>query len=283
MNKEKIIPNKTEVLIFSKYGHKTKPIMKGIIVNSKDSGDLSVHGSSWSVQIYEVLGDDGVKYFGTQEDGFYDYYFRTRENYVDYLNQLINHNNDEINKLKEKNKELKELIKNEYLENKVLQMRKCSHLFVKLKYGHWTGGFHSSDYEYEPGIFQCVHCGLTNKYDKECNILKKYHYHIPMHYVYNKEIFNKTFSKRYSRKGFFDESVLNLISSEVLNTNYSQVLYKVANTVKPGGTKEEIFEIMKDLNTLISEGKCFIETNDINELIDRYKKEKVKMLKHEKK
>ena len=116
MNKENIIANGTEVYVFNRYGHETKPQTKGVIVRSKDSGDLSEHGSSWSVQVYEVLGEDGIKYFGVYGNSFlYDNYFRTKENYINYLNRLINHNNEEIEKLKEKNSDLEQIIINESL------------------------------------------------------------------------------------------------------------------------------------------------------------------------
>ena len=116
MNDDKIIANQTEVYIFSKYGFDTKPKMKGIIIKSKNSGDLSEHGSSWSVPIYEVLGDDGLNYYGVHGENFlYDNYFRTKQNYIKYLNGLIKHNNYEIDKLKENNIELEKIIENESL------------------------------------------------------------------------------------------------------------------------------------------------------------------------
>ena len=76
----------------------------------------------------------------------------------------------------------------EYLKNKELQMMKCNNLFVKLKEGYWVSGFHSLDYEYEPDIFKCVHCGLTNKYNEDCSVLKRHHIPIPINYLCNKEI-----------------------------------------------------------------------------------------------
>ena len=116
MNNENIIATGTEVYVFNRYGHETKPQTKGVIVRRKDSGDLSEHGSPWSVQVYEVLGEDGIKYFGVHGNNFlYDNYFRTKENYINYLNRLINHNNDEIDKLKEQNSELEQLIVSESL------------------------------------------------------------------------------------------------------------------------------------------------------------------------
>ena len=116
MINERIIPNGTEVLIFSRFGHETKPITTGVIVNSKDSGDLSTHGSPWSVQVYEVLGDNGLKYFGTCNNHFiYDDYFRTRENYINYLKRMIEYNNRKINELNDNNNELRLLIEKECL------------------------------------------------------------------------------------------------------------------------------------------------------------------------
>ena len=118
MEKEKIIPNGTEVLVFSKYGHKTKPKMKGVIVSSKDSGDLSQHGSSWSVQVYYVQGDDGIKYFGAYGNDLYDYYFRTKQNYINYLKWIIASNNKAIMDLQNKNEELLDLMKTNWFEEK---------------------------------------------------------------------------------------------------------------------------------------------------------------------
>ena len=119
MKKEKIIENGTEVLVFSKYGNPTMPKLKGIIVNSKDSGDLSQHGSPWSLQVYFVLGDDRITYFGTYGGSVIgDYYFRTKQNYIDYLNRLINGNNRAIIDLENKNKELRELMNINWFEEK---------------------------------------------------------------------------------------------------------------------------------------------------------------------
>ena len=115
MNTEIIIPNGTKVLIFSKYGYSTKPRMKGVIVDSEDSGDLSEHGSPWSVQIYEVLGDDGITYIC---GSIGDYYFRTEQDYIKYLNSLIAGNNRAIKNLQKNNIELKELMKINWFEEK---------------------------------------------------------------------------------------------------------------------------------------------------------------------
>ena len=116
MNDEKIIPNGTEVYVFNKYGHKTKPIMKGIVVSSKDSGNLSQHGSPWSVQVYDVQGENGIEYFGAYGNDLYNYYFRTKENYINYLNWLISCNNNQIKELKKENNELRELMKTNWFE-----------------------------------------------------------------------------------------------------------------------------------------------------------------------
>ena len=50
------------------------------------------------------------------------------------------------------------------LELKRKEMLQCNHLFVKLRDEEVYGGFHSTDYEYEPSIIKCVHCELTNYY-----------------------------------------------------------------------------------------------------------------------
>lgn len=52
----------------------------------------------------------------------------------------------------------------EYGKNKETQMKKCQHLFLKLKKGEYYGGFNSSDCEYDPCIVICLKCWLTNKF-----------------------------------------------------------------------------------------------------------------------
>jgi len=108
---EKIIPNGTEVLIF-KYVREWGPnqddenYVVGIVQSSKTSDDLSIHGSSHYVQIYEVLGNDGNRYTGTYGNGLIgNSFFRTKGDQVEILKRKISHNKETITKLQEKNNE----------------------------------------------------------------------------------------------------------------------------------------------------------------------------------
>ena len=53
---DKIMPNGTEVLIFYDFkgqsrGANEREFVKGVVVNSRESNDLSYHGSAWYEQI----------------------------------------------------------------------------------------------------------------------------------------------------------------------------------------------------------------------------------------
>lgn len=59
---DKIIPNGTEVLIFYDFkgqsrGANEREFVKGVVVNSRESNDLSYHGSAWYEQIYNVIDE----------------------------------------------------------------------------------------------------------------------------------------------------------------------------------------------------------------------------------
>ena len=123
-----IIPNGTEVLIFKYirgWGSRQDDenyISKGIIKSSKQSEDLSYHGSPWYEQIYEVLGEDGKEYTGTYGNGSEfngDMFFRTIEHQINVVNLKISDNEEKILKLKEKNNEY--LKKIAILENELKQ------------------------------------------------------------------------------------------------------------------------------------------------------------------
>ena len=162
------------------------------------------------------------------------------------------------------------------------EMEKCNHLFVLLKKGEVVGGFHSSDYYYDQNIVECVHCGLTNKFIKiEERFLEpgsNYTHNtlFPSHYnerTLETGMFLEIFKDAYRRGGkAFDESVINLISKEPLYTTHSGFLYKMALTINPNGSYEELFQIMKELWQIETrEEKLQLLTLDkAEELIKRY-------------
>ena len=97
------------------------------------------------------------------------------------------------------------------------------------------------------------------------------------------EMFNKIFSKSYTRGDkSFNNNDLNLISKEKLYICNPKLLYDLALIINPDANNEEIFEIMKKLNSLESYSEK-IRLNTVEQssnLLERYYKykEKVKKL-----
>ncbi len=113
---DKILENGTEVLIFNYISgglyKDMEHYIRGNIIKSEMSDDLSYHGSPWYVVNYTVLGEDGNEYFGNYgEHTLGDNYFMTEEDYINYLKGSIQINNERILKIKEENNELEEMIK----------------------------------------------------------------------------------------------------------------------------------------------------------------------------
>ena len=109
---DKIISNGTEVLIFSENKNNDSKILekkksiKGVIISSKKSEDLSYHGSPWYEQIYTVLGDNGKTYeatYGSANSLIGNVYILTVDHYIKYINHLIEENNKIFSLLKSKN------------------------------------------------------------------------------------------------------------------------------------------------------------------------------------
>ena len=115
---EKMLENGTEVLIFkyiSGWGlnQDIKHYIRGTIIKSEMSKDLSHHGSPWNVINYTVLGEDEIEYFGNYgHHTLGSSFFMTEEDYVCYLNRKIELNNEKIIEIENENNELEELIKN---------------------------------------------------------------------------------------------------------------------------------------------------------------------------
>lgn len=166
------------------------------------------------------------------------------------------------------------------------EMKNCEHLFVVLKKGQETFGFHSSDYTKEADAVECVHCGLTNKF-KALEFLLSENYNeftksfsgmIPSFTRYNKrtlesEMFDKIFEKFYTRgMKSFNNSRLNLISDEVLYTEHPGLLYKLALLINSEGNNKDIFEIMKKLHSIENEQERIrlYSIDQAQELLNRY-------------
>lgn len=110
---EKIIPNGTEVLIFfnSKNDYEEERFIKGVIISSKESEDLSYHGSPWYVQIYKVQDENGQIYEATHQSPLFGaFYIRTIEGYLAYLEYKIKENQKKINDIENENMNLSNII-----------------------------------------------------------------------------------------------------------------------------------------------------------------------------
>ena len=167
------------------------------------------------------------------------------------------------------------------------EMEECNHLFVKIQEGNWTGGFHSSDYDYTPCTVRCLKCGLTNyhinmdiilrkKYSKVLKRINPYKYYL---LDVNDDIFRKQFGNINNYKCDLKD-ILNLISDEVLPTLDSISLYQMAKQISPNATNEELFEIMKDLFELeqTDENINSSYASQMGMLIDKYKNVRTKKL-----
>ncbi len=165
----------------------------------------------------------------------------------------------------------------EYAERRREEMENCDHLFVKLKEGESSVGFHSSDYYYDPAHVECVHCGMTNRFMPFEEMDNRGRYH-PKKTI-ETQVFEKTFRGSYLRGGkSFDESSFHLISPEILPSYHPGLLYQMALQINPEGTNEELFEIMKQLHTLETRQEILrLKTLDQTEdLIKRYKSKVLK-------
>ncbi len=146
-----------------------------------------------------------------------------------------------------------EIIKQKLLQKRT-EMEKYDHLFVKTQEGYWTGGFHSSDYEYTPCTVKCLKCGLTNYHinmdvilrDKYSNALKQINTSKYYWYMVNDEVFRKQFGNIAGQDRDSD-GILNLISEEILPATNPMDLYQTAIKTNPDASNNELFEIMKEL------------------------------------
>lgn len=156
-------------------------------------------------------------------------------------------------------------------KKRIQEMKNCNHLFVLLA--------SKDNLEFEDNFcenkVECVHCGLTNKY---ITLEDEFFFHYSLGYGYNNvtletKVFNEVFEKSFDRKNrTFDDSVINLISTEELPTNHPDLLYNLAKYINPDGTNEELFSIMKKLHELEtdSEKELLIDINNSHSLYNRY-------------
>lgn len=109
---DKIIQNGTEVLIFYDFkglgrGSNERDFVKGVVVSSRESNDLSYHGSAWYEQIYNVVDENGRNYEATYGNAYVGSFFiRTIEHHMAMIKSRISDNSEEICALNKENDEL---------------------------------------------------------------------------------------------------------------------------------------------------------------------------------
>ena len=161
--------------------------------------------------------------------------------------------------------------KEHFREERKKQIRGCNHEFVLLKESGWNncGGFDSSDYVYDYNVIECVHCGVTNKYEELEQILREDQVSIfpKIKLSVETEEFNLIFNKPYSDK--FD---VNLISSQVIDSKHAKIFYDVVKKIYPYASNEKIVDIMHMLSLLEtnSEKMHLNSVEDAKDLIIRY-------------
>ena len=112
-----------------------KKDIRGVVINSRESEDLSYHGSPWYEQIYTVMGENGKKYQATHNHavfGISDFYIKTITEHINYVMSAIKDNNEKINALNEKNAMLSRVITS-LLKIKNESNTNSSHKVKKLK------------------------------------------------------------------------------------------------------------------------------------------------------
>lgn len=166
------------------------------------------------------------------------------------------------------------------------EIKKCNHLFIKLRPGEEVWGFHSSDYYMGAHEVECVHCGLTNRFEKLESMLSNQYIEyfqtfrgiIPSTTRYNRKtleskLFKEIFQHSYFRGGKeFNNRDINLISDETLLTYHPGLLYHLALQINPQGDNEELFNIMKKLHQLETfQEKIRLQTEEqAISLLERY-------------
>lgn len=155
----------------------------------------------------------------------------------------------------------------EIRDNRKSQIIECEHKFVLLKEGGWNscGGFHSSDYEYEDDIVECVSCGLTNKYkDLECSlghgVLSSL---FPYSYTSVETLEFDVYSK---------DKDIELISDLVIDSRHTPLLYRIAKKMFPEEIDKILVEVMFRLNEIenIEEKMNMNTVDDAKDLMDRF-------------
>lgn len=174
------------------------------------------------------------------------------------------------------------IVSTEFTQKRQEEIRNCNHLFIKLRQGEKVFGHHSTDYYKGANEVECVHCGLTNRFNKIEEALDiKYALTVYNKKTIESQMFEEVFNDSYFRDGkSFNNSEVNLINEECLLTCHPGLLYRLALKINPLGNNEELFEIMKQLHLLeTDQEKIRLQTEEqAISLLDRYYTSKPKCL-----
>ena len=171
----------------------------------------------------------------------------------------------------------------DFIKQREREINDCNHLFLKIRKKEYCGSYHSSDCMSIPPLLECVHCGLTNKFedhervDIEIKMERGIYGYREHQHTIETIMFHKIYKDAFIRCGKdFDESKLNIISDEVIRTDQARLLYELAKDINPKGKNEELFTIMKEINEIETDLEKFklSKVSDCKELLIRYKESK---------
>lgn len=151
-------------------------------------------------------------------------------------------------------------------ENK---MKECNHLFVLLGDYISSSEFIVKEEENKQEKYECVHCGLTNKFKPLENVFFSYY---PFGYEFNERTLESKAFDQFILKSIKNNTPINLISNEVLPTYHPGLLYNLAAGISENASNEEIFDIMKILHNLETEEEKLRLSNiyQAKDLLERY-------------
>lgn len=108
-----IIPDGTEVLIFNQIKGcdlDNKKYIKGKIIGQKESEKRFKRGIPWCDKLYIVRGSDNEYYIGKYGSAIEGYYFKTIEDYITHIFEIIEGNCKKINDLNSENNEYRKML-----------------------------------------------------------------------------------------------------------------------------------------------------------------------------
>ena len=161
---------------------------------------------------------------------------------------------------------------------KKTNMLNCQHLFVKIKEKDNSLDSSLIDQNYNSIKVECVHCGLTNKFHQLEDFFRIKQ--MALEPYKDKTLESKIFESLFKKVNIEDESLITLISNDVLETYHPGLLYHLALTLNPSASLDELFAIMNALNSLETpqERLRLKKEEQAIDLLKRYKQVKPKIL-----